>query len=472
MKLADPEIPVRSTWLTDQGFRLDPRPYLSGAYQARKLLERLPCTEPLRSLTRPQDGIFHPGRVIRQWVTDPDYGVPFFSSTDILEADFSYLPLVSKKSAKENPQLLIQPYWTLITRSGTVGRTAYSRPDAAGFACSEHVMRVVANPDRIRSGYLHAFLASRYGAPLIESAAYGAIVQHIEPHHIENLEIPRLGEDVESRIHGLIQEAAQLRVSFQAGVVAATEDLFTSAGLPELLDLQWQKQPRDLGFRAPRVDATTLRALNFSPRAQRIINALRSVPHCTLGEICEREGGTLRTGARFKRIDADPECGVRLIGQRQAFWVRPLGRWINATHAPKDIRQSNETVLIAAHGTLGENEVYGRSIFVTGRWLAHAFSQDFVRVRSGDENFSGAYLFALLRSESAFRMLRSMSVGGKQQEYHTKLLRELPVPLCMPADRERIAERVRRAYRDRDLADGKENEALRLLDEAVQEAAR
>lgn len=129
MKLADLRNPVRFNWLVDQGFRLDANPYLSGAYEARKLLERLPGTQPLRELVRVPNGIFHAGRSARRWVTDPDYGVPFFSSSDILEADSSFLPLIAKSAVKDNPRLLIERDWTLITRSGTIGRMTYARPD-------------------------------------------------------------------------------------------------------------------------------------------------------------------------------------------------------------------------------------------------------------------------------------------------------------------------------------------------------
>ena len=33
-------------------------------------------------------------------MNDPDYGVPFLGSTDMLEADFTYLPLMHEKVAK------------------------------------------------------------------------------------------------------------------------------------------------------------------------------------------------------------------------------------------------------------------------------------------------------------------------------------------------------------------------------------
>jgi type I restriction enzyme, S subunit len=144
MKLVNPKNPVMASWLRDQGFRLDAPPFLSGAIEARKLLEQLPVEkEPLASLTQGEAGIFHAGRIKRNWVTDLEYGVPFLSSTDILQADLSRLSLISKRAVVENPLLTIRKDWVLITRSGSIGRMAYARPDMDCMACSEHVLRVV-----------------------------------------------------------------------------------------------------------------------------------------------------------------------------------------------------------------------------------------------------------------------------------------------------------------------------------------
>ncbi|MGW6013723.1 methylation-associated defense system restriction endonuclease subunit S MAD5 [Streptomyces sp. NPDC055210] len=468
MKIASNENPVRIGWLTEQGLRLDAAPYLSGAVEAKKLLERLPVTMELRSLTHGGEGIFHAGRPLRRWVTSPEHGVRFFSSTDIMESDFSNLPLISKTSVALNPRLVIHAGWSLITRSGSVGRIAYARPDIDGYTCSEHVMRVQPDPDKIPPGYLNTFLRSRFGVPMITSHAYGAIIQHIEPHHIAGLPVPRFAPEVEQDIHELVEEAARLRAEFQAALEAATTDLFTRAGLEELLDLRWHEQPRDLGFEQRGLTPTTLRALNHQPRARRVLDALRSVDHLTLGEICS--GGKLGSGVRFKRVDADPGHGAaRLIGQRQGFWIRPEGRWISPSQAPPGIFAQDETVMVAAQGTLGENEVFCRALFVTGSWLEHVYTQHFLRVVSGTPDIPGAYLFAFLRSEAMFRVLRSMSTGGKQQDIHEALRAQIPVPLLTAPDRERIAETIRAAYRKRDEADQKEDRALELLERAVLE---
>ena len=147
--------------------------------------------------------------------------------------------------------------------------------------------------------------------------------------------------------------------------------------------------------------------------------------------------------------------------------MRPEGRWITPRYAPADIFAKDESVLIASSGTLGENEVYCRPIFVTGRWLEYAYTQHFLRVVSGDADFPGAYLFAFLRSEIAFRALRSMSTGSKQQEIHIELVKRMPVPILTTELRHEIAEIVRDAFRNRDCADEAEDRAIRSIEAAI-----
>jgi hypothetical protein len=125
VKLATLDDPVLASWLTDQGSRLDSGPYVSEVYAARMYLRRVPRTEHLRDVT---ERIFHPGRVKRQWTTDPGYGVPFAGSADVFEADLSYLPMITQDAFRGNRKLPLEPGWTLITRSGmTAGRVECSR---------------------------------------------------------------------------------------------------------------------------------------------------------------------------------------------------------------------------------------------------------------------------------------------------------------------------------------------------------
>lgn len=472
MKVVDLEDPVRADWFLSQGLRLDAATYLSGSLQTRRRLEALPNTVPLESLTSGHNGgLFNGPRFRRIYLTDPAHSVPFLGSKDMMTADLSRLPRLRKSDADSRglSYLRLKPGMTLISCSGFyAGRRSYVRPDMDKIWSSEDVLKVEPDPDKIRAGYLYAYLASRFGEAFIRSSVYGSAVKHIEPSHLIGLPVPRFGDALEQKVHDLIQESARLRAEFQAGLVSATEDVFKSVGLCDLLDYRWHGEGRDLGFGTTDFGAQSIRALNFVPRSKQILEKLSSVDHRTLGDICA--GGLLSSGVRFKRIDADSKHGVQLIGQRQGFWMRPEGRWISAEAAPKDIFADEETILIASQGTLGENEVFCRPIMVYGAWTSHAYTQHFLRVVSGDALVSGAYLFAFLRSEVAFRVLRSMGSGGKQQDIHAGLRSEIPIPLAPRGDRERIEATVRQAHRARDQADIAEEKALAVLTAAIEGA--
>src|SRR5215467_13614044 len=88
---------------------------------------------------------------------------------------------------------------------------AYTRPKMDGMWSSQDVLKVVPAPGRILPGYLYAFLSSKFGVPPVVGGTYGAIIQHIEPHHIANLPVPRLSEEIEAKAHRLVREAAELR---------------------------------------------------------------------------------------------------------------------------------------------------------------------------------------------------------------------------------------------------------------------
>ncbi|QMU75725.1 restriction endonuclease subunit S [Streptacidiphilus sp. PB12-B1b] len=472
MKFASLANPVMSDWFADQGLRLDAAPYIGGSLESKNMLARLPDTVPLASLTTGHNGGIFNGPIFRRvYLTDPEHSVPFLGTKDMMAADLTGLPRLRKSDAESASlsYLQLKPGMTLISCSGfNAGRRSYVRPDMEGYWSSQDTLKVEPNPEKIQSGYLYAFLLSKFGESLVRGSVYGSAVKHIEPHHIAGLPVPRFEAEFETRVHDLVEEAARLRAKFQAKVVAATADLFRSVGLPEINNYRWHEQERDLGFEVSGLGTSSLRALNFAPRARKLAGDLASVPHAQLGQICAR--GQLGSGVRFRRVDSDPDHGVQLIGQRQGFWMRPEGRWISATHAPSGIFAENETVMIASQGTLGENEVFCQPIFVTGSWLNHAYTQHFLRVVSGDPEIPGAYLFAFFRSEVAFRLLRSMSAGGKQQDIHEVLRAEIPIPLAPHADRARIAATVRSAYRCRDRADVLEDKALALLTAAIEEA--
>lgn len=462
---------IPSTWLEKDGRRLDCGPYLCGAVEARVLLEKLSVRKvPIHSVTAGGiNGIYHAGREGRTYVNDSAYGVPFLGSTDILSADLSFLPLLSKRQVASNPLFLLQEGWTLVTRSGTIGRMAFSRPGMAGLACSEHVMRIVPDPEKILPGYLFAYLHTRFGVPLVVSGTYGAIIQHIEPQHIANLPVPRLGV-LEEKCHGLIQESAKLLDQYQQGIVGATKLFFESVGLRDITAAEWHAEGPDLGFCQSLVSADSLRGLNFNPRFKKLCSRMKEAVWKPLGDICIP--GTLKCGNRFKRIDADPEYAYQLIGQKQIFWLNPEGRWIAKSTVGPEVLVEPGTVMVANRGTLGEAELYCRAEFIWGsKAVERAYSQDFLRVVANSQVMLRGCLYAFMRSETAFRMLRSISTGTKLLEYHHTMVQEIPIPFPSKDAQLEIHSVIVEAYEARHRAVALEREAVDLVEEAIMGAA-
>lgn len=171
---------VRSSWLDEDGRRLDCNPYMSGALEARDALKALKALkEPLKLLTKGHSGgIYNGPMFVRNYVDSPEHGVPFITSGNLLQSDLSNLPLLRRRDA-ESPKLSylrLQAGMTLISCSGTIGRMSYVRPDMAGMWSSQDVLKVVPDESKISPGYLYAFLSSAYGVPLVVSGTYGAII--------------------------------------------------------------------------------------------------------------------------------------------------------------------------------------------------------------------------------------------------------------------------------------------------------
>ena len=463
---------IPSAWLENNGRRLDCGPYMSGAVEAKELLKKHQ-TELLRDVTAGHNGgIFNGPRFPRIYVDDPEKGVPFLGSTDILDADLSFVSLLSKRQVEGNPALVLDEGWTLMTCSGTIGRMAYARSDMQGMAGSQHFMRVVPDAEKIKPGYLYAYLSSRFGVPIVVSGTYGAIIQHIEPHHIAELPVPRLG-GVENAVHDLIQKSADLRTEANKELISASSHYLTAAGIEDITPEYWHTNSGRMGFSSS-VSKMSLRAINYLPVNQYLEDFVKrqSLSWKPLSAVTET--GTLRSGPRFKRIDADPEFGVELIGQGECFNLRPSGRWIAKKYLPDDqlLFPPDGAIMIAAQGCAGEHDLFGRAQFITGKRLNYAYSQHFLRVIADESEIPRGALFAYLNSQIAYRIRKGYQIGSMQQDFHPDMIKQMPVPIIDRAEAEKIDADVRLAYQKFDEAIDAENEAIALIERTIEEAGR
>ncbi|MEI7912496.1 MAG: hypothetical protein WCK77_22940 [Verrucomicrobiota bacterium] len=402
---------IRSTWLAKGGYRLDCSPYLGGALEALVLLEELTVRkDPLGGVT---SAILNIGRIKRQWVETLAQGTPFLSGSSIQLAEFTNISLISNKAVRDNPLLLIKRGTTLITRSGSIGKMAYVREDMEGMACTEDVLRVVPDTAKIPSGYLYAYLSSKFGIPLITSGTYGGIIQHLEPEHIADLPVPRLGNAMEQEIHRLIEQAASLRVKATVEVSAARDMIRRQFGEPPHLEpgkrhAQWAGH----AISSKRLSVVRrMDALYYNPISCELDEwlAQHTAGSYSLGEVAE-----VFDVPPFKHIYVGHEEGVPFFTSADLFSLdRTTDKYLS-TSQTKGLNKyilKRDWVLIARSGQLNGN--IGLPQYVDSGLAEKAASDHVIRIVPRNDRFSAGYIYAYLSlPEWRYALIQRTATGA------------------------------------------------------------
>jgi len=406
--------------------------------------------------------IYHAGRERRRWVSEDKYGVPFLSSSDILKADLTNLPLLSKKQVKENPGFLVRKGWTLITRSGTIGRMAYVRPDMDGMACSEHAMRVVPDEGAISPGYLYAFLRSRYGVPMVIGGTYGSIIQSIEPEHLSGLPVPRFDEAIETEVHLLVEGAARNRskaaeLRCQSGV-----ELLSGLSLPDM-----SRQGTPLTFAVFEVAACSLGRLDAAFCSPPGVIAARALEQYERTEPLGAVSRVFQTNIFKRPYVSDPKHGYPYFSGADLFTYDPQPRGYLRKKAPgiDDYVVRRDWLLMQDAGQLGG--LIGQVMRVTGDQDGSVVSNHLIRIVA-HERTDAAYLFALLASPVGFRAIVRNAFGTSIPQLESTHLAQIKIPWPDERIRERIAEPVVLSWDLEDEASRLDRDAVALVESAIE----
>jgi len=418
---------IQSLSIADNYYRLDVGPYVSGAIEVRETIEKSSYKkEPLHYFTLcGKQGIYHAGRESRSWVDEEEFGVKFLGSTDVLKVNTSDLPLISRKQVKKTPAFLIRHGYTLISRSGTIGRMAYCRRDMDMLACSEHVMRVVPDSKVVWPGYIYAFLNSKFGVPLVVSSTYGSIIQSIEPHHVEDLRIPIIPKKIEKDVHEKIEKAASLRQE-AAELLNQAIDSFESAAKLKHFKSTSSVTPYFVREVSALNCSARMDAIYHSEFHQDIVDEIKgsgfgvvTVSHITKSII---EPG------RFKRNKVQSsENAIPFFGTAALFLAEPKANY----HIPANDRKIGEffvgdkTLLIPRSGSI--NGIIGKVVFPYGEIVNGAVSEDAIRINCHTEEDAG-YLYVFLSSQYGFRQLKGRVFGSAIPHLDVKQIGKVILP--------------------------------------------
>jgi type I restriction enzyme S subunit len=358
-------------------------------------------------------GVTWHGPSARCYVEDPSRGIPFLSSSQMMEARPTSHKFVSRKNTKALESFLVEEGTILISRSGTVGNVALVTKSCDGWAVSEHAIRARVRK-HINLGVVYCFLQSALGQFLLSRSKSGSVVDTIYETDVSTLPIPRLPRALREELTRLVKQASALRVEANRLLDEAEEMVQKQLNLPDIEEFfrarpdaddsgatMFTASAEERVFGPVRSGRRRLDATAYDPAAIALRNLLlRSDGGVLLGTLL----GDVKNSNLRKRIYVEEaEHGVPLLGGRQLVQLRPSDLNYLSTALTKNLRRE-------------------RVLLVHRNFEQSVFTQDVMRLVPSDKTRVG-FIYAFLTSPYGQLQLQQDSYGSVQKkirEFHIK----------------------------------------------------
>lgn len=437
-------------WLGENSLRLDASFYMSDGIKTILVFNK--SNKEIKPLSEVTESIFYGGRDRRNYVTNPETGIPFIKGADITLADFSKLKTISRRRTKNLSSYFLKEEWILVTRSGTIGNTAYVNKDFIGKAASDDIIRIV--PKDIKSGFLYAYLTSKYGNALITHGKYGAVIQHIEPEHIAHIPVPIFPKEKQEQIHNLITEAATLRVEANRLLEEAVEVFEREIGVSANTTKIFSKKVGMLGF--------SWAAYNNNIECTNIYEKLEN-NSSKLGDLSEN----IFAPPLFKHIYLNKNNGYPFItGSELTKQNMRYYRWLS----PRGVRDINDyvvrkgTLLLYKSGTT-DGGILGNVFIADDNLDGVCLSDHIIRIKIEDIKMS-YWVYAFLKSKVGVKLLQQLATGTMIPFITPERLKELPIP-TPNSNYKFVTEAIENSLQKRVKANNNENQAISLVENEI-----
>lgn len=389
-------ISVKSRGVADCGYRFDASYHLSDGVSIKRAIAN--ASYGSLCVSDVTEKIFYGIRANRTYVKSKEHAIPFMTGANIMLSDLSNTKLVSKKYTPCVEEMTLHKGWVLITRSGTVGQTAYSNKLFEGKYGSEDIIRVIPN-DKIKGGILYAFLASKYGNTLLTQGSFGAVIQHIEPSFVGSISIPNFPESFQTKIDDLIQESARLREEATEALEEAVSYFDKLYPIEPNVKKCFAKSIHDLGF--------SFASYNNNVEVDAFIDSY-SDHSIKLSDITSK----IFAPPLFKHIYLNTDNGYPFMtGSELTKFNMRYYRWLS----PRGVKDINDyvvkkgTLLLYKSGTT-DGGILG-NVFIADKKLdGCCLSDHVIRIVFNDEKMA-YWAFAFLKSKGAVRLLQRLATG-------------------------------------------------------------
>ena len=376
---------------------------------------------------------------------------------------------ISRLADCDMDELRLKANTLLLTRSGTIGNVSLVSKTLNGCVFSDDVIRI-SFKNVFDLGYVYTFLKSNTGNLMLRTNGYGSVITHIEPGHLEELQIPNAPTELRKRIHTLIAQSYSLRDDSNDLIDRAKELLIEELHLPEIWDFDVNEINRNAA-----VDTFNVKLSNINGRLDAsyhvpIVGAI--IDHMkkyaaeitTIGD--KRISKEIILPGRFKRVYVEKGYGRVFIGGKQLFELDPSNKkYLSLVHhgdrIAKQLELHEGMTLITCSGTIGKVALVGK------HWENWTANQHIIRIVPVSKDIAG-YLNIFLSSDYGYHLITRNTYGSVVDEIDDNHVRAIPIPLLKNQDIQRqINTLALQANEKRYQAYLLEQEALAIMDKEV-----
>lgn len=451
----------------------EPRHAALRALNYEPAVERLRRPRRGRTSTRLRDLVSDLGSgyatVFARLDCDRAHGVELLSQSDMFGAEPE--GRVIRVDSMQRPERhLVKKWHVLIAGAGTLaptelyGRAIIADERLVGKYVGQDTLRIeFADPEGDEALFAYAYLASPTGLRALRSTSYGTKILRIRRDVLAELPVPHVDDKTRARVAHLVRRTVEMRETYLRELRAARSVV---ESLPEMIEAKLMCAERKARSVAWSGRMPTLGAWNFASPGGALAFLERKWSG-RLGDVLADKG--LFYGVRSARISCEAPYGIDFVSQRNAFLIRPTSRRVLLPGVPNEMVLVPEgAIVVAARGTLGEGELFGRPALVAGVLTRLGLTEDLLRLVPKPEG--SALTYAFLSTLVGLRLVRSTAVGTKILNLRFDLLRALPFPsLSSPLQRQ-VDAHVRSAREARASAEDAESEAIRIIEEEVMPA--
>jgi hypothetical protein len=141
--------------------------------------------------------------------------VPFVGISELYDVNAQPTKYIYPDFISNSEELMLEPGTLVLACSGQkygiLGRALMITENYRGIMGSNHLMRIYPNEDKLRAGYLLAFLNDPViGRPSVVRYAFGTSVPELDPNDIKRVRIPLLEKAFENSIADIMEKSVSL----------------------------------------------------------------------------------------------------------------------------------------------------------------------------------------------------------------------------------------------------------------------